>query len=270
MNRVLQGVSDRTPSFTACVLGSGSKGNSIYIRAGGTAMLVDAGFSYRQLTARLAAIGVDPGDIRHIFITHEHTDHISALKLFTKNHAVTLHLNAGTHRAIGHEIPKRACVHVFNKPFALGPVAVHPFPTPHDAVEPVGYAFIYEGFKVSIATDLGHGSLTVIDAIRNSHAMILESNHDESMLWNGPYSWPLKQRIAGPKGHLSNLQAAQVLKAVHHPELRYVFLAHLSQENNHPKLAFDSVFNYLEETFNTTGTQLLMTRQDTVSPTIRL
>jgi phosphoribosyl 1,2-cyclic phosphodiesterase len=260
-----------TPAVvTVCVLGSGSKGNSVFLQAGSTKLLIDAGLSYRQLSMRLATIGVEPSEIEHIFITHEHVDHISGLKIFTKTHPVELHLNSSTYIQTARRIHKSAAIHVFDGVFSIGDIIINPFTIPHDASDPVGYTITYHNIKVSIATDLGHGSPEVIEQIKHSHAVILEANHDEAMLWNGRYTWPLKQRIAGPSGHLSNTQAAHLLKQVYHPDLQYVVLAHLSQENNNPKLAFNAVFEYLRETMGFQNTQVLLTHQEQSTPIIRL
>jgi phosphoribosyl 1,2-cyclic phosphodiesterase len=255
--------------FQICVLGSGSKGNCVYLRAGESHFLVDAGLRYDDIEKRLQEISVSVNDIRHIFITHEHTDHINGLKKFTKYHKATIHVNAKTYLQISSELPGAYPVNVFDTAFEMNEIHIRPFPVSHDAADPVAYSFRYGNNKISVVTDTGYATSLVKEQIRGSNALVLESNHDEDMLKKGGYPWPLKQRIAGKLGHLSNRQAAETLAEVSCDQLRHVFLAHLSAENNSPELAMKTVgaqFSKTEQ--NAPG--LLMTHQNRISELVSL
>ena len=254
-------------SFSICVLGSGSKGNCTYLRAGSLHCLVDAGLRYDELERRLKCIEVSAHAIRHIFITHEHQDHIGGLRKFTKKHKVTVHVNAPTYLKIGSELSSDHSVNVFDNPFKIDDIYVIPFPVSHDAVDPVAFSFQYGSKKISLLTDTGCATRLVKEHIRGSDALVLETNHDEEMLRNGAYPWPLKQRISGQLGHLSNRQAADTLCEVACDKLRHVFLAHLSAENNSPALALKTVIAALPQI---NKPDVLLTHQDRVSELIHL
>lgn len=227
------------------VLGSGSRGNSLYLRFGDLHCLVDAGLSYTEIKRRLTSMDVDIASIGHVFVTHEHTDHISALRVLTKRQPVSLYCTSKTYLQIGEHLSEKTDIQFSDHPLIVGGITVTPFPVSHDAVDPVGYTFSANGRKISVTTDLGHVNGGVLDQLKDSDVLVIESNHDETMLWNGPYTWPLKQRIAGNNGHLSNRQTAEALESVYHHKLKYVFLAHLSQENNNPDIALKTVNEYL-------------------------
>lgn len=256
-------------SFHICVLGSGSKGNCVYLRAGDVHFLVDAGLRYDEIEKRLREISVSTADIGHIFITHEHTDHICGLKKFTQKNRVTIHVNAQTYLQVSSELPGHYPVNIFDTAFEINDIQVMPFAVSHDAVDPMGFSFGFCGKKISILTDTGYATNLVKNHIRNSDILVLESNHDEEMLKKGGYPWPLKQRIAGKQGHLSNQQAAETLAEIVTEKLRHVFLAHLSAENNLPHLALETVRRHLRNTRSAVPA-LLMTHQTTVSEYLTL
>ncbi len=226
------------------VLGSGSGGNATCIEGGGARVLLDAGFSCRELGVRLQSVGVEPHRLDAIVITHEHADHISGAALFSQKHKVPLYCTAATFRAAGLQ---RAGVHghgVFahvaveaGTPFDVGGLRLLPFPVPHDAVDTVGYVVECEGERVGYATDLGHDPLPVREALRNCDVLMLESNHDVEMLRQGPYPQVIKDRVLGRHGHLDNGTAAALVCDVATERTRRVILAHLSRTNNRPDLA---------------------------------
>ena len=256
-------------TFQICVLGSGSKGNCVYLRAGDVHFLVDAGLRYDDLEKRLKDISVTTKDIGHIFITHEHADHINGLKRFAKYNKATVHVNAKTYFLVSSDLPDQYPINVFDTAFEINDISVKPFPVSHDAVDPMAYSFHFDQKKISVVTDTGYATGLVKEQIRGSDALVLESNHDENMLKTGLYPWPLKQRIAGRLGHLSNRQAGDVLKEISCERLRHVFLAHLSEENNSPELAMKTVGAHLSKT-DRTAPALLMTYQNRVSEFVSL
>lgn len=221
-----------------CVLSSGSKANVTLVEAAGSRILIDNGLSCKQLEIRLGGIGVDPSSIEAILVTHEHSDHIHGVPTFSKKYRVPVYANVHT----AHQIP--ACYHKENflngMDFWVGAVRISPFSIIHDAVDPVGFALHAEGLKFSQATDLGRATLLVQEALKDSHAIVLESNHDQELLRNCGYTWDLKKRIASSYGHLSNDDSATLLSEVMHSDLLHVVLAHLSENSNTPQHALDT------------------------------
>jgi phosphoribosyl 1,2-cyclic phosphodiesterase len=244
--------------FQVCVLGSGSKGNCTYVKAGRAECLVDIGLNYREVERRLGEISVLPSRIQHLFITHEHTDHVNGLQSFIKKNAVHLHMNAKTYLQVQARLPKNYPVNLFDSAIEIDDIHIRPFAVSHDAVDPVGFTFKYHQKQLCIATDMGYVSKLVMEEFKHCDGLILETNHDENKLMHGRYPWPLKQRIASRFGHLSNRQAAEALCDTVHDRLKYVFLAHLSEENNSPEMALDCVRYHLSETIAISPT-LLMT-----------
>jgi phosphoribosyl 1,2-cyclic phosphodiesterase len=220
-------------------LGSGSRGNATLVEFGETRLLVDAGFSARDLTRRLAASGVEPRSIRFILLSHEHWDHTRGVERFSNLNRIPVACNRATLDAMNlsriHLAGWRALE--TGEVYDLGEVRVDPFPIPHDAADPVGFVLEGEGVRVGIATDLGHATTLVKQRLLGCNILLLESNHDEAMLRDGPYPWHLKQRVGGRLGHLSNREAGEVLQTVAGEECRAVILAHLSEKNNKVTLA---------------------------------
>jgi phosphoribosyl 1,2-cyclic phosphodiesterase len=220
-------------------LGSGSKGNATLVECGSTLLLVDAGLSARALGNRLEAVGVEPKRIDCILLSHDHGDHVRGAERFSKLHGVPVLSSIETLEAMN-----RSPIHFAswsslpeNGPLTVGDFSVECFPVPHDAAKPVGFVLHGEGLRLAMATDLGHATTLVLDRLRGSHLIMIESNHDEDMLKSGPYPWQLKQRVAGRTGHLSNSAAASILEQVLDDSCRAVVLAHLSEQNNTPELA---------------------------------
>jgi phosphoribosyl 1,2-cyclic phosphodiesterase len=222
-----------------CVLGSGSRGNAVYISDGVTAILVDAGFSAREIDRRLRSRGIDPAGLNAMLLTHEHTDHVKGVERLVRRHRLPVYLTAGTCRAVdpGHVHPGLMVPFACGREFRIGTLVVRPFCISHDAGEPAGFAITAGGIRIGIATDLGQSTALVRDHLQGCRVLILESNHDPDMLMNGPYPWFLKQRIRGRMGHLSNPESCLLLSEVVHAGLEHVILAHLSETNNTPQKA---------------------------------
>jgi phosphoribosyl 1,2-cyclic phosphodiesterase len=227
------------------VLGSGSNGNATLVEADGVRVLVDAGFSGRDIERRLAAIGVEAESISGIVITHEHVDHTRGMGILARRFGLPLYLTPVTRASCAKLLtgPEEVREYSSVQPFRIGPIEIHPFLTVHDAADPVAVTLRHteSGHKLGIATDLGRPTAAVRHALSGCDLLILEANHDEAMLWNGPYPWSVKQRIASSHGHLSNRAAAELAAELHHPGLLGVVLAHLSAHCNEPDLARDVV-----------------------------
>ena len=230
-------------TLSVCVLGSGSKGNAVYISDGTTAVLVDAGFSGIEIQRRMAARGLNPADLDAILVTHEHGDHIHGVGVLSRRFKLPVYLNARTAKAGSGPLGRLHRSRYFEggKPFTIGDINLHPFSISHDADDPVGFTAACNGIKIGIATDLGIATHVVKAHLQHCALLIIEANHDPEMLENGPYPWPLKQRVSGRTGHLSNDASRELLEAVQHGGLTHVILAHLSEVNNTPNHAFRAV-----------------------------
>ncbi len=227
------------------VLGSGSSGNATLIRAGNTLVLVDAGFSARDLARRVELLGVAPEEIRGIVITHDHGDHTRGMGVFSRRHGTPLYLTERTRDACARLLRADEEVRPYcpGRPFLIGDVRVEPFLTVHDAADPVGVALVDEctGHRLGLATDLGRPTAQIRHALERCDLLILEANHDEVLLATGPYPWSVKRRIGSSHGHLSNQAAARFVTELLHPRLAGVLLAHLSDECNRADLALEVV-----------------------------
>lgn len=228
-------------------IASGSSGNAGYLGSESTHLLVDAGISRRRIVQGLEAAGLKPSDLSGVLLTHEHADHVAGLRVLLKKDAVPLFATAGTLA----EIQKKGMldgypdelVHVIRagRSFSLGDITVLPLGIDHDAAEPVGYRITDGVRRAAFLTDLGHATPELEAALQNLDAMLLESNHDVRMLEAGPYPYPLKRRILGDCGHLSNESSGRLLALLCHGGLKQVLLGHLSKENNFPELAYETV-----------------------------
>ncbi len=228
--------------FQFSVLASGSKGNALYIESQQARILIDIGLGPRVLKKRMAHIGREPKDVSALFLTHEHSDHISGAGALTQKHGTPVYGTRGTREAMRRHIHP----HVDWRTLGLedeavvGDLTVESFGTPHDAVESVAYVVRCGSQKLGHLTDLGRITPLIVDKLLNCDVLLVESNHDERMLENGHYPWPLKQRIQSDVGHLSNTACADLLAQVKHDALKTVVLMHLSESNNHPEIAMDS------------------------------
>lgn len=227
------------------VLGSGSGGNSIYVRAGNTHVLVDAGFSGKAVAARLERVGVHPDDIAAIIVTHEHGDHTAGIGVFARRHGTPLYMTTRTREACAKLLRGQERIEEYQqgRPFLIGDLRVEPFLTVHDAADPVGVALVDEctGLRLGVATDLGRPTAQIRHALSGCDLLVLEANHDEVMLHTSAYPTSVKRRIASSHGHLSNQAAARLVTELMHSRLAGVILAHLSNECNRPSLAMEVV-----------------------------
>ena len=224
-------------------LGSGSQGNGLVVAAGDTVVLVDCGFSQRGTVERLARLGLAPGDLSAVLVTHEHSDHLSGVFPLARRHALPVYLTHGTWEVAKRRLAERAaavsglCRNLrAEQPFMLGSLEVHPFPVPHDAREPVQFTFAHAGRRLGVLTDCGWVTPHALDVLRPCDALVLEFNHDADRLAVSSYPPVLRQRIAGEFGHLENGQALGLLDALDAGRLQHLLAAHLSAENNCPQL----------------------------------
>nr|MBQ5811509.1 MBL fold metallo-hydrolase [Clostridia bacterium] len=223
---------------------SGSKGNSTYIRFGNDEILIDAGRSMRALCNALCSIGSDLERIKAIFITHEHSDHISALEMLSKKYRIPIHITETSAKkvlATSKYARQNLVCHPPLYEVAVGELTVRSFPTPHDSEMSVGYTVsTADGEKIGYATDIGHITSEIRENLLGSSAVVLESNHDTDMLRNGPYPAWLKTRIGSKVGHLSNKECAEFIPELAASGTKDILLAHLSAENNTPVAALES------------------------------
>jgi phosphoribosyl 1,2-cyclic phosphodiesterase len=233
------------------VLGSGSAGNATLVEANGTRILIDAGFSGRDLARRLEAVSVEPDGLQGIVVTHDHGDHTRGMGVFARRHGTPLFLTAPTRSACSGLLRGREAIVEYRPghPFRVGAIEVEPFLTVHDAADPVGVALVdhESGTRLGMATDLGRPTAQIRHALSACDVLILEANHDDLMLQGAPYPWSVKARIRSSHGHLSNAAAARFAVELLHPRLMAVILAHLSAEANHPELARDVVGRALRD-----------------------
>ena len=232
------------------VLGSGSSGNSVYVEAGGTGVLVDVGLSAKQTALRMTEVGLDPSQLTAIIVTHEHSDHVKGVRVMSKTLAAPVFISDVTRsecRFAGDGNGMRWGEAISSsEPFQVGALDFHPFTIPHDGVDTFAFTVEAEGVKVGIVTDLGYITQLVAERLRGCDLIVIESNHDRDMLKVGPYPWPLKQRIAGNTGHLSNDETSRWIREDFDGRAHWLVLAHLSKQCNHPELARLSVIQALE------------------------
>lgn len=216
-------------------LGSGSRGNATLIEGGGTRVLLDCGFAAKEAVRRLAEVGVKPEELDGILVTHEHQDHIQGVGPLSRRFGLPVWVTHGTHLTgrLG-ELSDPRLIHSHQKSFSIGDLEIQPYPVPHDAWEPVQFAFSAEGLKLGILTDTGEITPHICHVLANCDALMLEFNHDVEMLANGPYPIKLQQRVGGRLGHLNNDQAAGLLMRLEHGRLKHLVAAHISEKNNDP------------------------------------
>jgi phosphoribosyl 1,2-cyclic phosphodiesterase len=216
-----------------CVLSSGSGGNCLWVQAGRTRALFDAGLPLRETVRRCKAMGLDARELTDVFLTHEHGDHAGGAGVLARKLGVRVHATRGTFRELRDLPPAglRRTVHA-GMPVALDGLTVMPLAVPHDAREPVAYRFGDGSVSAALVTDLGCAPPPLVRSLRGLDALVLEMNHDLHMLLDGPYPWSLKKRVRGDFGHLSNEQGAKLLGQLLHADLKQVVLAHLSEHNN--------------------------------------
>lgn len=225
-----------------CSLGSGSTGNSTLVEASGgittSRVLIDCGFSLRELERRLARVGLSASDIDAVFVTHEHSDHVGCALTLARRHRIPLWTSRGTWRAIGTpDLPELLHFARDLVPVAMGDLELTPYTVPHDADEPLQLRISDGSVRLGVLTDAGSVTPHLLAQLQRCEALLLECNHDREMLANSSYPYPLKLRVGGPLGHLANDTAAEILAGCMHDRLKRVVAAHLSERNNRPALA---------------------------------
>ncbi len=229
-----------------CSIASGSSGNCIFVGTDEANILIDAGVSAKKICEGLKGIDIDPFDIDGIFITHEHVDHIQGLQNFVKKYGTKVFGTAKTLKAIYSKGNGEFGESEFEEinpdiDICLKDAIITPFAVSHDAADPVGYRVESGGKRFAVATDLGTFDDYIVEHLKELDGLCLEANHDINMLMVGKYPYQLKQRVAGPKGHLSNDAAADLLCRIFCDRLKYVLLIHLSKDNNYAELAYETV-----------------------------
>lgn len=231
-----------------CCLCSGSSGNCTYIEINGKKILIDAGKSARTLVSALAQISVSPDEINAIFITHEHNDHVAALRTLSHKHKIPVHImldSAKKFQGLCDEL-LCSCLCIHDKTdysVNIEDVTVTAFPTPHDSRASVGYKISCNGTNIAYATDIGYVTDKIRESLVGCQYVILESNHDTEMLRTGPYPYELKERISSKYGHLSNAECAALASYLCEHGTKRIMLAHLSKENNTPDLAYNETYS---------------------------
>jgi phosphoribosyl 1,2-cyclic phosphodiesterase len=219
-------------------LGSGSSGNALVVESGATRVMMDCGFAIGETKMRLERSGLSPGDITAIVVTHEHDDHMGGVARFAKRYAIPVYLTRGTAQWLPPDFPAVLVRFIdSHTPFAIDGLQVDPFPVPHDAREPVQYAFSDGAARLGVATDLGCITQHVVEKLSGCSALVVETNHDLDMLMGGPYPVSLKHRVSGRFGHLDNAVARQLVACLERPGLKHLIAAHLSKQNNTRELA---------------------------------
>ena len=231
-------------------LASSSKGNCILVYTKDTKILVDIGIRLEELEHKLSILNINPHEITGILNTHEHIDHCRSIGAFMRKYDAPLYChfdgNMGLVKKLGKINPNRI-INFSDIPFEVGEFKIHAFKLPHDAASCVGFTIASGEKRISIATDLGHITPSIVDNMLSSRLVVLEANHDENMLLNNPnYSYILKNRILGKYGHLSNSLSARVIEKCALNGVKQIVLAHLSEENNTPEVCYNTICTYLE------------------------
>src|SRR3954471_13622987 len=256
------------------MLGSGSAGNSALVATDHCRILVDGGLSARQIVVRLEQCGITPAQLDGVLLTHEHGDHVCGLEVLCRKFQVPIYCNRLTAEAIRcGSLGEHKNWRLFQTgaDFSICDIHVQTFPVPHDAVDPVGYAFHSGESSLGFITDLGYATKMVVERLRKVHTLVIETNHDEKMLQNDPHRpWPVKQRIQSRHGHLSNAAAAAVLEQLLPPgRIERVVLGHLSRDCNTPELASGAIEALLEKC-GKRGTEVYCAGQSEISPRFKI
>ena len=259
-----------------CAIRSGSRGNAVLACTSRTRILIDCGISGRLAETGLRQAGVDPESLDAVLITHEHRDHIAGVGILSRRYHLPVYANektwAAMEQSLGKIAPENRRSFVHTDAFSLGDMDITPFSISHDAADPVGYTLLSGGKKMAVATDIGILEEELFRSLKGSDAVLLESNHDKNMLEMGSYPWPLKQRIRGSQGHLSNDDAGKAAEFLVKMGTRRIMLGHLSPENNYPRLAFQTVMNILQNAGIMPGRdmELFVAPGDSLSPVFEI
>ena len=262
-----------------CSIASGSSGNCIYVGSQATHLLVDVGISGKRTEQGLNSLGVTGRDLDGILITHEHADHISGLGVMARKYEIPIYATRGTIAAIQksssvgkiedslfHEIHE-------DEKLVIKDLTVNPMKISHDAAQPVAYRIGYGNQRIGICTDLGVYNDYTVECLKGMDALLIEANHDVNMLQVGPYPYPLKQRILGDKGHLSNENSGKLLSRILHDKLQTIILGHLSKDNNLPELAYEAVRMEItmgDNPYNANDFELMVAKRSEVSPVVHI
>jgi phosphoribosyl 1,2-cyclic phosphodiesterase len=235
--------------ITLSVLASGSRGNSTYVATERVRLLVDGGLSARELERRLLSIGASPKELNGIVVTHEHVDHVRGVGTLSRRYNLPVYLNKQTHQHLPDSVGRLDQKEEFvtGRSFSIEDLTIHPFAISHDGVDPVGFTLANGSVKIGVCTDLGAATKLVYRHLEHCSVLVLEANHDMEMLKNGPYPWPVKQRIKSRVGHLSNEQSVDVLSRVFSDNLQEVVLAHMSETNNSAEIVLNTFHGMLEQ-----------------------
>lgn len=233
--------------FQFCSLYSGSSGNSLLVRTENTNILIDAGESAKKIAEALSSCEISVEELDAIVVSHEHSDHIKGVGTLSKKYNIPVYANEKTWDAMPQQAEKIGDAYkklfIPNETFDIGDIHLHPFSTPHDAASPCGFTLHHNGKKISIATDLGHVTQSLPNLLEGSDFLFLESNYEPEVLQCSRYPYPLKMRIDGPNGHLSNEVAGKLISYLLTTGVNSIMLGHLSKENNFPELAYKTVMN---------------------------
>ena len=253
------------------VLGSGSNGNACYVETDNVRVLIDAGFSCREIERRLKLLGRTPSDLDALIITHEHMDHIKGAGPLARRFQIPVYANHKTFqnglKVLGN-LTSPVVIHT-GQTLSMDGLTIETFTKCHDAADPIGLVLSSGGIRIGLVTDLGRSTRMAEDRLKGCRVLIMEFNHDLDMLERGPYPLALKRRIRGSEGHLSNNQAGDLLRTVCDGGLRHLVLAHLSEINNNPEAAYNEARTALEDR-GIRDTSVLVSRQDDPIPLIGL
>ena len=254
-----------------CTLGSGSRGNSYAIWDSEDLFLVDAGFSGKELKKRMGQVGLSPEDIKAIIVTHDHGDHVKGVGVMNRRYNIPIYATPTVlkGKVLKKEKLKNQVEIQPGKKFKIGRLEIKGFEVPHDAPQTLGYRIQNNGRCMAIATDTGHMTTQIQKMLEGCDGLVLESNHDIEMLKNGPYPAFLKKRILGDKGHLPNVESGEVLVKVIGPDTQHITLAHLSEENNTPEVALETVKKILSSN-KVNGVVVIPASQDEVGEVVEL
>jgi phosphoribosyl 1,2-cyclic phosphodiesterase len=260
--------------FSLTLLGSGSAGNSALVATDHCKILIDGGLSARQIALRLEQCGVLPEQLDGILLTHEHGDHVCGIEVFCRKFDVPIYANSQTAEAIrcGCSLDQHRNWRIFRTgaEFKICDVTVQTFPVPHDAVDPVGFAFYAGSSGLGFITDLGYATKMIVERLRPVHTLVIETNHDEKLLQRDTHRpWPVKQRIQSRHGHLSNNAAATVIEELVSGKIDRVVLGHLSRDCNTPELALRTVRDALNKS-GKIDIELFCATQSEISPRFRI
>lgn len=220
------------------VLGSGSKGNCTLVESGRTRILIDNGFSGKEVLRRLQAIGIEAESLSALLVTHEHADHVKGVGVLARKLQLPVYANEATYRAAELHLGRLPGRYEFatGEPFAIEELHIHPFAVSHDSADPVGFVLESGKQRLGYCTDTGIITRLIQHHLRTCQALILEANHDVEMLRQGPYPLPLQQRVLSRQGHLANIDSLEFAGHLADGSLRCLVLAHLSEVNNCPEL----------------------------------